>query len=93
MMQLPSLEVPVWNTGLVLELFLDGSVVVWRSIYFIPLIDLPPDANGVEGNFGVDGFWLKDRFGATYGMDYGVAYPYKEMPAFKEWLVQQKLEF
>lgn len=81
-------EVPVWDTGLVLVLVSDGRIIIERGFNFVPLYEL-----GVfEAIFNSDGFTIKDLNGEPQNYDYGVAYPYKEMPLLKQWLIQQKLE-
>ena len=92
MTQLTFLEVPVWDTGLVLVLLSNGTLAIERGMTFVPFYDLSQDGEGAEGVFMMDAFSLKDKLGEPQQYDYGVSYPYKTMPLLKAWLIQQKLE-
>lgn len=83
-------EVPVHNTGLVLILLSNGTLMLERSHYFTPFIDMSDGK--VVGSFFAEAFSLVDADGGTSEYDYGTAYPYKEMPVLKKWLVEQNLE-
>jgi hypothetical protein len=84
--------VGIHGTGLVLVLLSNGTLFIERSPTFMPLFEVNRGSEGVLGMFDNDNFALMGQ-GDTEFMeyDYGVAYPYKEMPTLKAWLVQQKL--
>jgi hypothetical protein len=87
------LEVPVWDTGLVLVLLSNGMLTVERSVTFVPLYDLAPNKHGVDGLFDLDSFRLTDHYsGMQCELDYGTMYAYQAVPLLKAWLIQQKLE-
>jgi len=90
MTTLTFLEVPIANTGLVLVLLSNGTLLLERSPFFEPMFDQQLD--GVSGAFDTKGFSLLDTEGKWTDYDYGVAYEYKQLPALKAWLIQQKLQ-
>lgn len=86
-------DVGIHGTGLILVLLSNGTLLIERSATFAPLFEVNRGSEGVLGMFDNDGFALMgkddDRF---QEYDYGVAYPYKEMPTLKGWLIQQHLQ-
>lgn len=90
MTQLTFLEVPIANTGLVVVLLSNGTLLMERSPFFEPMYDHFPE--GVSGVFDTKGFSLLDAEGRWTEYDYGTAYEYKQMPLLKAWLIQQKLQ-
>lgn len=90
MSQLTFLEVPIADTGLTLLLLSNGLLMIERNFNFMPLFDY--DKNGVSGVFDAQAFSLSEPDGSWKEYDYGTAYPYKEMPALKQWLIQQNLQ-
>ena len=87
MTQLTFLEVPVGNTGLVLILLSDGTLMLQRSPFFEAFYDHYPE--GVSGVFNLTAFSLLDGEGRWTDYDYGVPYQYKQLPLLKAWLIQQ----
>lgn len=81
--------IPICNTGLVLVLLEDGTVFIERTRWFAPTFDYSKE--GITGVFDHDGFSLMEPDEDFQGYDYGVAYPYSEIPVLKQWLVQQQL--
>lgn len=90
MTQLTFLEVPIANTGLVVVLLSNGALLIERYPFFEPMFDHQLD--GVSGAFDMKGFSLLDTEGKWTDYDYGTEYEYKQMPALKAWLIQQKLQ-
>jgi hypothetical protein len=85
------LDINIDDPGLTLMLFSNGLVMLEPSVFnFFPTYHYGHD--GVVNIFSRDGYSLSDADGVLQHYDYGVAYPYKEMPALKRWLVEQNLQ-
>lgn len=84
------LDVPIADTGLVLVLLPDGTLFIERSATFVPTYDYAPE--GITGFFDANEFSLQEPGQDFQRYDYGVAYPYKNMPVLKAWLIQQQLQ-
>jgi hypothetical protein len=83
-------DIPIHEPGLQLILVSNGLVILEMSTQFIPTYDYGP--NGTVNVFDRDGFSLSDADGVLQHYEYGTAWPYKEMPALKRWLIEQQLE-
>lgn len=98
-MALTQLRVPVASDGMGrsvpgIDLYLisDGTVVVTQAFGYIPLYEQCP--GGITGVFENDGFSLTGPDDpAPQEYDFNTPYPYKQMPVFKAWLVQQNLQW
>jgi hypothetical protein len=94
MSKLTFLEVPIAETGMTLILLSNGWLMIERAFNFMPLFDYSKE--GISGNFDAQSFSLTlpgEGFEVWQEYDYGTAYPYKEIPALKQWLIQQNLQF
>lgn len=91
MSRLRVLEVHLPVPGLTLILVSDGRVAVEPSVFnFEP--EFHYGLNGVVNVFGKDGYSLSAEDGTLEAFDYGTAYPYKEIPTLKRWLIDQELQ-
>ncbi len=87
MLQIIDIHLPV--PGLLLMLVSDGRVIVEPSQFnFEPEYHYSQEDINV---FGADGYSLSDADGVLQHYEYGTAYPYKQMPALKRWLIEQQL--
>lgn len=92
-MSLTQMRVTVGNDARIdLYLISDGRVVVVPGFGFTHLYEHNPE--GVSGSFDAEGFTLYESLtdeGQAY--EYNTPHPYKQMPVFKAWLVQQQLQW
>lgn len=83
---------PILDTRLQMILLSNGTLAIKPQPHFTPLADYMD--GGVEGIFFSDYFKLKGKDEKEFqDYQYGVTYPYKNMPVLKAWLVQQQLEY
>lgn len=90
MTTLTFIEVPVNDLGIVLVCLSNGLIMLDRGFNFVPTYDYEKD--GVTACFDAESFSLIPKEGEMQALDYGTAYPYKEMPDLKAWLAQQNLQ-
>lgn len=79
------------DLGLTLVCYSNGMVALGPNPMFVPTYDYSKD--GVTACFDREGYILMERDGPMESFNYGTAYPYKEIPALKKWLVQQNMQF
>jgi hypothetical protein len=90
MTTLTFIEVPVNDLGIVLVCLSNGLIMFERSFTFVPTYDYSKE--GVTACFDAEGFCMLEPDGPFVPFEYGTAYPYKEIPIMKKWLVQQNLQ-
>lgn len=93
-MSLTFLNVPLEHLGIDLGIQLvlvsDGRVIFERTFTFVPTYDYSKD--GVTAVFDNEGFSLAPAGQDWDEYQWGVAYPYKEIPTMLAWLKQQNMQ-
>lgn len=79
------------DLGLTLVCYSNGMVALAPNMMFVPTYDYCTD--GVTACFNREDFALMEPNGPFVSFNYGMAYPYKQIPALKKWLVQQNMQF
>lgn len=78
------------DLGIQLVLLSDGRIIFERTFTFVPTYDYSKD--GITAVFDNEGFSMAKPDAIFEEFDWGVAYPYKEMPTMLAWLVQQQMQ-
>ena len=78
------------DLGLTLICLSDARIVLERTPMFVPTYDYC--TGGVTACFDHEDFSLMGTDGKFIPFDYGTAYPYKQIPVLKSWLIQQNFQ-